>query len=532
MKNKEIVSFLITSDLHGSIYPYDYSTGKEQAAGLAKLASVIRQEKAKADHTLLLDNGDLIQGTPLMYHYSRFLKHRVNPMVQVLNKLEYDAAVIGNHEFNYGIEMIKSAASESNFPWLSANVLHRTTKEPYFGVPYMIKEMNELKIAVLGITTSHIPNWERPDYIQELFFDSAIETLARWIPYVEETEKPDFLAVAYHGGFERDRETGAKAEEETGENEAYRICMEFPEIDLLITGHQHRRLSGKEVNGVPVIMPGAHGSHLGKVEVTFEKVRHEWTIAGLDSSLISNEGECDKEIIHDASFYENETQKWLDEEIGSLTESMLITDPLEARIREHPLIELVNRVQMDASGAKISCTALFNEGAPGFSSTVTMRDIMTNYIYPNTLAVLQITGQDIKDALERSASYFRVGEDGEIAVNPSFSKPKPQHYNYDMWEGIEYELNLSQPEGSRVTVLEHRGEAMKMDEVFEVVMNHYRAGGGGGYWMFKNKPVIREIHKDMTELLAEYIRREQPVKAEVNANWKVTANSHLLQPKN
>jgi len=149
-----------------------------------------------------------------------------------------------------------------------------------------------------------------------------------------------------------------------------------------------------------------------------------------------------------------------------------------------------------------------------------MRDIVSNYIYPNTLKVIRISGQDIKEALEQTAQYFTI-ENGKIKVNPAFSYPKPQHYNYDMWEGIEYELKISNPIGQRVIHLNHQGAPLQLDQQYDVVMNSYRASGGGNFNMFKQKPVIKDIPIDMTELIANYIRERKIIKATCNNNWKV-----------
>ena len=149
---------------------------------------------------------------------------------------------------------------------------------------------------------------------------------------------------------------------------------------------------------------------------------------------------------------EKELQTWLDQPVGEVQGDMKITDPMQARIVEHPYIEFINRVQMAASGVSISGTALFNNEGQGFNETITMREIITNYIYPNTLAVLKITGQDLRDALEQTANFLAI-ESGEIVFNPAFIEPKPQYYNYDMYEGIDYEIDLRQPVGQRITKL-------------------------------------------------------------------------------
>jgi 2',3'-cyclic-nucleotide 2'-phosphodiesterase/3'-nucleotidase len=200
---------------------------------------------------------------------------------------------------------------------------------------------------------------------------------------------------------------------------------------------------------------------------------------------------------------------------------MVVTDPMRVRLKDSPLIEFINRVQMELSGALISNTALFDNSSPGFPANVTMRDIVSNYIYPNTLKVIRITGQDIKDALEQSASYFKTYTGGQVEVSDKFRTPKPQHYNYDMWEGITYRLNISRPVGERVVQLDYEGSPIDLSATFDVVLNNYRAGGGGNYTMFQGKPVVKDIPTDVAELLASYIMERGTIEAACNDNWEV-----------
>ena len=522
------LTILETSDIHGNIFPINYGTNEESPLGLAKIATVIKREKKQKPYVLVVDNGDLIQGTPLTYHYIRFANHKPNPMIKILNCLEYDAGVIGNHEFNYGMKVLNQAVQESVFPWLSCNIVHKSTKEPYFGKPYTIKVFaNGLKVAVLGVTTHYIPNWENPSHISELAFEDALQATKKWVGYLRDHEEFDLLVVSYHGGFEKELETGKATEPLTGENQAYDICQTIEGIDVLLTGHQHRTIAADSLNGVTVVQPSFNGKGIGRVIINMEKQGNAWVVCDKKADVIlMDEIETDQEIIQLAQEYENSTQKWLDQPIGFIEGDMSIQDPMKVRVEEHPLIEFINKVQMDATGAQISNTALFNNSSRGFSSKVTMRDLVSNYIYPNTLTVLQISGADIKAALEQSATYFQLSSDGRITVNPDFSEPKPQHYNYDMWEGIHYMIDVSEPFGHRIKDLSINGKPIKSDELFEVVMNNYRAGGGGEYTMFKNKPVIKEVQTDMTELLANYFLTHKTIRAEVNHNWKVIGGKY------
>ncbi|WP_199690382.1 MULTISPECIES: bifunctional UDP-sugar hydrolase/5'-nucleotidase [Clostridia] len=526
MNNKPVnVSLVYTSDIHGHIMPLNYGTNETSANGLARYATAVKQIRNTHDHLIIIDNGDLIQGTPLMTHYVKEHAHKANPMIQAMNKINIDASVIGNHEFNFGQPILRAAMDQSNFPWLAANVLDAETNEPKYGPPYIIKKLqNGIKIAILGVTTHYIPNWESPEHIAGIHFRDAYETVKTWVPSIHKKEQPDLLIVSYHGGFERDIHTGEATEALTGENQGYAICN-IEGVDVLLTGHQHRQLTDI-VNDVLVIQPGNNAFFYGKVDIQFTKCAAGWEMIDKKASLHTlAQTPPDKEIVNLTKEIEASTQQWLDQPVGYIKGDMTINDPFQARIRKHPFIEFIQKVQMEVSGADISVTALLNNNSKGFNQTVTMRDVVANYMYPNTLVVLELQGKDIRAALEKSAAYFMLNENGDIVVNPAFEKPKPQHYNYDMWEGITYTINIAKPIGSRVEKLCYRGDPITTEESYHVVLNNYRASGGGDYSMFKNKPVVKEIQKDTVELIQTYFEKHPTVDATVTDNFKIIAEA-------
>ncbi|WP_128100516.1 bifunctional UDP-sugar hydrolase/5'-nucleotidase [Paenibacillus sp. DCT19] len=568
---------LFTSDLHGAIRPIYYNTNAYRPAGLAMLATLIRKERERSPELLLVDNGDLLQGSPLAsYAAANVSKHDIHPFITVLNELGYDAAVMGNHEFNYGQELLSGAVQGSTFPWLSANIVRTRPQEdherlleseqdtegdqpsymtygddsivihsygtdseegthpvapleagiPAFGPPYLIKTLSAgAKIALLGATTHYIPNWEHPKNIEGLHFLDALETIRAWVNYIREVEKPDVLVVSYHGGFESDLETGEPAERLTGENQGYAICRDIEGIDVLLTGHQHRQLA-TEIHGVTVIQPGFSGSGIGHVSVQLQQNSDgAWQITDKQAKLLrldeQHELEPDAVVMRLTDELETQAQAWLDQPIGEVSGDLSISDATTLRLQAHPFIDFVHQVQMEATGAQLSNTAMLSEEARGFESQITVRDVLSNFIYPNTLTVLELNGEDIREALEQSARYFELDSSGKVIVNPAYIEPKPQHYNYDMWAGIEYELDISQPVGSRVVKLERNGIPIAMDSTYSVVMNSYRAAGGGDYAMYPGKKVLHEGATDMATLVEDYIRRHQPLTVQPANNWKV-----------
>ncbi|MBU3193760.1 bifunctional metallophosphatase/5'-nucleotidase [Clostridium algidicarnis] len=525
-KNYKVV-ILETSDVHGAIFPIDYSDNTRKEVGLSKIATLVKEEREKKEDLILIDNGDMLQGTPLIYHYANIDSKGINPLIKVMNIMNYDAAVIGNHEFNYGKDFLNNAVEDSKFPWLSSNIIDKDTRRPYFGRPYIIKELeNGIKVGIIGSTTKYIPNWEDSNNIKGLDFLDVIFPLKTFVSYLKNVEKVDVLIVSYHGGYERNIKND-EVISETGENQAYEICENIPEIDVLLTGHQHVFINKKMINGVLTVSPGYQGKALVKVEITLENSSGSWKVVDKDSKLLDTEQvKEDENILNQVKDYEKATQKWLDTPIGRVEGDMFINNHLETRLKDNAFVEFINKVQMKYAKVDISATSLFDNKAKGFNDGITMRNVVSNYIYPNTLKVIRIKGEDIKEALERSAAYFQKGvKDNTYSkdnnIDSKYKNMKIQPYNYDMWEGIDYKLDLSKPLGERVVLLNYKNAKLDMDKEYDVVMNNYRAGGGGDYDMFKDKPVIREINIDMSELIADYIIKKNVIKAEFDGNWEV-----------
>ncbi|ACJ76138.1 2',3'-cyclic-nucleotide 2'-phosphodiesterase [Thermosipho africanus TCF52B] len=524
------VVILHTSDLHGNILPINYATNSPSDVGLAKIATLIKQFRNEYQNVILVDTGDLIQGTPLEYYHARIDNKPVDPMILVMNKLGYSAWIIGNHEFNYGLDVLEKAVSEAQFPALSANIIDVKENSSLFK-PYHIVNVGDIKIGILGLTTKYIPNWEDPKNIEGLDFLDPVEVAKKYVDILKNKENVDIVIVAYHGGLERDPQTGEPTEELTGENQAYQLLQEVDGIDVLLLGHQHRTIATK-INNVPVSMPSYWGKSLGKIVLKLEKKDNKWQVIDSSVEQVSVKGvTADEEITSLIKPYDEKVQAWLDQPVGYADGDFWVENPLFARLQDNPLIEFVNKVQMYYSKAKISSTALFNNSIKGWKSgPITLRDINAVYIYPNTLKVIKVTGKDIKDALEKSADYF-VMENYTVSVNKSWVEPKPRHYNYDMWEGISYKIVLNNPSGNRIIDLMFEGKPIEMDKEYEIVLNNYRAGGGGGYTMFKGKPVVREVMMEVSELMADYILEHKNIKATTDNNWQTVVKfEYVINP--
>lgn len=513
------LTILATSDIHGYIYPTDYRKAvADDDMGLLKTAELIKKEKENAPgEVLYIENGDFIQGSPLAQYVNEY-KNDPRELTKLLKELNADASIIGNHEFNFGVDYLKEAIQSIDAPVLSANILEEDNSYLADKAAVIINK-DGLKIAVLGLTTQYIPNWEHPDIIKGLQFFSAYETAKEWVPKLR--KEADIVVVAYHGGFEADLETGEPTERQTGENEAYKIVTEVDGIDAFITGHQHREIASI-VNGVPVIQPGHRGANLGKIVLNINKEEDSYQVTESESSLLSVQTcSTNKKLKKLMDPLQKEVNHWLDETIGKTNGDMTIDDPFQARMKEHPYVEFINKVQLYYGKGDIASTALFSDTVPGYGEEITIREILVNYPFPNTLAVIEITGAELRESIEQVANYFIIDENNEIRINPSYLEPKPQAYNYDMYEGIEYKIDVSKPLGERVVQLSYEGKDVKDDDRFELVTNQYRAVGGGDFSMFEGKEFIREINTSMSDLIIKYIQERKLINATVNNNFEV-----------
>lgn len=515
------LTILSTSDIHGYVFPTNYvKQGSLLPFGLARVATIMKEERQKANGPVItIDDGDFLEGSPLAYYVAQVQPvHNPQWLMDAYNQIGYDCGVLGNHEFNYGKHYLKLAINESDRHFVNANVLN-ADGQAALGQPFRIINRNGLKVAILGLTTQTVAQWERQDNIEGLHFQSAVETACYFVPFLHQLA--DVVVVAYHGGFERDLNTGKPTEKNPGENEAYQLLKDIKGIDALITGHQHRHIAAK-VFGTPVTQPGFRGDAIGKITLQIEKKDDRFVVEDSQAELVyTKEAPLNKAIMESTASLDREVDSWLEQPLGKIDGSLTVTDPFQARITESAYIEFIQRVQMATMGVDISATALFNNEGAGFENPITMRNIMTNYVYPDGLAVVQVTGKELKEALERSARYFVLDNDGEIAVNPSFVFPKHRQYNYDMYEGVNYEIRVSEPVGNRIQNLTYHDQPVKDDEPLKIVLNHYRAGGGGHYDMFSEDKIIAENKTSMSQIIADYLREHPLIKADVNHNFKV-----------
>ena len=501
MSNK--IRIISTSDIHGTVYPYSYGDGSSRNHGLARIATMIRQ--LRDDNSILIDNGDILEGSPLTFYHYVNACGKVNPLTECLKEMKYDFVNIGNHDFNYGTEELFRHLDNCGAQCITCNII-------FLGKPvgnYQIVERCGKKIAIIGITTQFIPNWEAEEHIAGMEFPDAFDSLKLLLEEVK--GKADYTVVVYHGGMERDPKTGELTEKETGENQGYRMLTELKGIDVMIAGHQHRVYCGT-LNGTAYTEPFFNGEYLSVIEIDPET-------GEITPQLLKAEAQPDETIMRLASEEEQACQRWLDTPLGHCDMDLRILDEREARLHKSQLATFINKVQLELTGADISATAIFLR-ATGFAGDVTMRNIISTYIFPNFLVVKKMTGRDLREYLEFDAEFWSVSE-GEIIINPLYDFPNPQHHNYDMLDGVEYTVKVSNPSGSKITSLTRNGQPVKDDDVFLVAMNNYRASGGGNYDMVARCETVKEIQESCVNILSQYVLDHDTIVFEPNDNITV-----------
>lgn len=494
-----------TSDLHGYVYPTNYV--KDIPAGILKIGSYIKKDEVNYDKSIKVDCGDLIQGSALT-HYLYKNNFSKNPIIECLEKLNFDLYVLGNHEFNYGLDYLYNSYLQVKEKIINANIEGFKLSNK----PYEIIEFNGYKIGFLGVTTSFIPNWEREVNIEGLKFNDPVEVYGKYENELK--SKCDLIIVCYHGGFERSLEDNVTITESlTKENQGSELLQKYSSIDIILSGHQHRSFITKIDNRI-CSQPMNNGYNFTKIVIDTESKSIDYELV----TIKDNDVEIDEELENIFTNIEKDLQVYLDRKIGNFDKDIEIDDIFSVRLHGHEFINFLHEVQLEVGEADISVCSLF-DGAIGFKKQVSIRDVLINYPYPNTLKILKVKGKNIKEAMEKSCSYF-ILEDGKITINPDFIRPKLQHYNYDTFGGITYEVDLNKEIGNRIISIKKQGEDLDLDKYYTVIMNNYRATNTSIYPSYEGAEVVKEINMDVSEVIIDYIQKKKTIKTNSNKNYK------------
>ena len=513
------ITILGTTDLHGNINPIDYYTNKPDNRGLAKVATLINRVRKEQPNVVLIDSGDTIQGTPLESYHNRKNNGPPDPMMLAMSALKFDAMAVGNHEYNFGLRVLEKAQREAQFPWLSGNTYASKAGAPPPYRPYIVKELAGVRIGILGLTTPGIPNWDNPQNYQGLIFREPTAEARKWVTVLRTKERADVVVIAMHMGLGEDLRTGEKNPGQVPyENEAVTIAKNVPGVDVIFMGHTHREVPSLYINEVLLTQANYWGRHLARADLYMEKTSEGWRVYAKSSRTlpVDDRVEPDPEITKLAEPYDRETQAWLAKPIGESTEELTAA---QSRFRDTAILDLIQKVQLEAGKADVSMVASFNPEARIPKGSITVRDVAGLYVYENTLAVLEVTGQQLKEALEHSAKYFRAYVPGKTAAD--LVDEKIPGYNFDIAEGVTYELDISKPFGQRIQNLRFKGQPVTPQQKFRLATNNYRVNGGGGYTMYKDAPVVYRSSEEIRELIIDWVERNRLVPTEPTNNWRI-----------
>ncbi|MFJ3301675.1 bifunctional metallophosphatase/5'-nucleotidase [Streptomyces sp. NPDC086549] len=545
-----------TTDLHGHVFNWDYFKNAEytdkagNAQGLARISTLVNQIRTEKGHcnTLLLDAGDTIQGTPLTYYYAKVdpitaKGGPVHPMAQAMNAIGYDAAAIGNHEFNYGIETLRKFESQCHFPLLGANAVDAKTLKPAFQ-PYFIKKFHvpgapPVKVAVLGLTNPGIAIWDKA-YVQgKLAFPGLEEQAAKWVPKLK-AMGADVVVVSAHSGSSGTSSYGDQLP--YIENSAALVAQQVADIDAILVGHAHVEIPELKVTnaktGRTVVLsePLAYAERLSvfDIELVFGKGR--WTVESVSSKVLnSNTVADDPKITKLLTDEHAKVVTYVNQVVGSATETLTT---VEARYKDAPIIDLITKVQEDVvkaalAGTEYAALPVVAQASP-FSRTseipagkVTIRDLSSLYVYDNTLVAKLLTGAQIRAYLEYSAEYFvQTAADAAVDVEKLTNANNRPDYNYDYVSGFQYEIDIAQAAGSRIKNLTYKGAALDDAQQFVLAVNNYRANGGGA---FPHVASAKELWSESTEIrtrIAEWVTAKGVLdpKDFASVDWKLTRN--------
>jgi 2',3'-cyclic-nucleotide 2'-phosphodiesterase/3'-nucleotidase len=516
------VTILATTDVHGFLLPYDYVTAKPAPRGLAAAATLIAEVRRETPNTLLIDCGDTIQGSPLEGVHQAAVRAgkstAPDPMMLAMNALGYDAMVLGNHEFNYGLKNLAAARVAGRFPWISANTRTGDT-QPAFA-PYLVKSVGGVKVAIVGVTTPSIPEWEKPEQIQGMSWVSPEEGVERALAQLE-AEKPDVVVVAAHTGLGRDPQTGTtRLGEVPGENGVWAIAERFPRLAAVIYGHTHQREAGLRVGNVLVVQPRNWAMDVARVDLALTREPGGgWTFVGATSQLLPVKAEtpADPHVAAIAAPYHEAAERYLDRPVATAAVEL---SGARGRFEDTALVDAIQKVQLHYAKADVSFSSLFNAQVRVAPGPVTVRQLAALYIYDNELYAVEGSGKMVREALENAARYFRTCPEPTCSTGPLIDR-SVFGFNYDIAQGVSYEIDLTEPVGHRVKNLRFRGQPLRDDQPLRIAVNNYRAAGSAGYAMFREAKIVWRSGREIRDLMADYFIERKQLPDKADGNWRI-----------
>ncbi len=521
------VTILGTSDVHGQLWNYSYEDDKETAVGLAQVSSAVKAAReANPFGTVLIDNGDMVQGTILtddLYNTQADLKDKPHPMIKAMNYMKYDAMVLGNHEFNFGLPLIKKIESEADFPILSANTYKKADSSNFVGTT-KIKELDldndgtkDINVGIIGLTTPHIPNWDG-DKVADLKFEALKDGAEKAVKELEDAGA-DIVVTSIHAG-RQDADPAAAADT---------VINNVRGIDAYLLGHDHRSyaetVTGVDGKQIPIAGPKDTGTEMMQINLDVVKEGEEWTVKKAESQIIdTTKYEADQTLKDLTVENHNTTRDFINDPIGTAVGEFLPEDDIkgipEAQLQPTAMISLINNVQRSVTGAELSASALFKADSKLPEGTLTYSNVFDIYKYPNTLVSAKITGEKLLEYMENQAAYYNAPKPADLTL--SFN-PEIRVYNYDIFSGVDYTIDVSKPVGERVSATIDE-KPVDLTKEYTIAINNYRYEGlvSAGI-LAPDSLVMNTDPQTLRGLIVEYIKNKKTITRdeELEDNWEV-----------
>lgn len=553
-KKRYSLTVMGTTDLHGNVFNWDYFTDAEfddkahNDVGLAKISTLVGQVRAEKGrrNTLLIDAGDTIQGTQLSYYYARVDPITgpggpVHPMAQAMNAIGYDAAALGNHEFNYGIPTLRKFEEQCDFPLLGANALDAKTMRPAFR-PYVMKRVctphgRDVRVAVLGLTNPGIAIWDKANVQGKMVFPGLEEQAAKWVPKLR-SMGADLVIVAAHSGSSGTSSYGDQLP--YVENAAALVAEQVPGIDAILVGHAHTeipeyRVANKETGKQVVLSePLKWGQRLTLFDFDLVWERGGWQVESVSAKVLNSNTVAEDARI--TGLLRDEHRKvvaYVNQVIGSSSAAM---SAAEAPYKDTPIIDFINHVQAEtvrgalagsayASLPVLSQASCFSRTAAVPAGKVTIREVAGLYPFENTLEARLMTGAQLREYLEFSVRYYAQTAVG-APVDPSklTNAEGVPDYNYDVVSGLSYEVDIARAPGSRIVGLSFAGKPLDDSAEFVLAVNNYRASGGGGFPHVARAKQLWANSEEIRNTIIGWVKAKGSIDvgAFASVDWKLT----------
>jgi 2',3'-cyclic-nucleotide 2'-phosphodiesterase/3'-nucleotidase len=547
-KNSKTVKIKVveTSDVHGHFFPYDFMEKKPIRGTLTRANSYIKQQRKKYgdDHFLLIDNGDILQGQPCVYWSNYVMPENENIAASVINYMKYDAETVGNHDIEPGHKVYDKWIREVRCPLLGANIVKEEYKNAaahpehiYTGLkPYSVHYKDGVKIVVIGMITPAIPNWLNKSIWKGLEFEEMTACAKKWIKYVKDNENPDLIFGLFHSGL-----NGGIKTDEYEEDATESVAREVPGFDVIFFGHDHQVhnmfITNKAGEKVLCIDPSCYVANVAEAEITLTYKDGKLSKKQIKGNIVNVLDEkIDKKMLAHFQPTIDEVKDYVNQRIGYFKHPIYTR---ESFFGNSAFTDLIHNLQMSISKADISFNAPLAFDTTIDAGEVTQADMFKLYRFENLLFVLRMTGEEVRKHLEFSydmwCNTMTSPSDHALRLNDDSKEDQQrtgfQYYtfNFDSACGIDYEVDLTKPDGQKVKILRmSNGESFDEKKWYKVVMNSYRANGGGelltrGAGIPQDSLESRVLfHTDLDQrhYLTEEIKRLGTIDPQKNNNWK------------